>query len=293
MARLSRLVPGLCAAALIASVGAPAAEAAPGPAEVRITVEGAGRTLVPERLVTTSTGTLERGGAACSGTSAAGALEVASAGAWDGVYDPSTGLAVIAVLGESHPDAARPGRHWALTVNSVPVAGSPCGIELNQGDRVVFYASDAPAGTVAPSCRTNGRDGLCGSMDRTGPGARVTAPREQQRYRSRATSPLVVAGRVDPDPSGLADIKLRITRTSGTRCHYYSGIDETFLQAPRCGAGGPFFFSIAQHTPTWSYEMPRRFTRGRYTVDVQAVDTLGNVTEGVARGVDRIVFVVQ
>ena len=72
-----------------------------------------------------------------------------------------------------------------------------------------------------------------------------------------------------------------------------SRIDETFQEAKACGPVGNVFFSIAQHSARWSYVMPRRFTPGRYTVDVQGVDALGNVTAGGSRGIDRIVFNVR
>lgn len=291
MAGLRRLAFGALLTTALGLAAASSASAAPGPAAVRFGVEGVGLTLIPQQTITTTSTPVERAGITCSGTSAGGALETAAGGAWDAAPDPSGNLMVTTILGATHPAVDDP-KTWVLTVNSVPVTTSPCALELNPGDVVLYYASSIPADQIAPTCRTNGRDGFCGSSDRTGPVGRVTAPREKQVFSAR-NAPTLIGGRVDPDPSGLADIRLRITRTRGTRCHFYSGIDETFLKAKQCGATGNVFFSIAQHTQTWSYLMPRRFTPGRYTVDVQAVDELGNVTVGPARGIDRIVFTVR
>lgn len=290
MACLSRLAPGALAAALIALTSAASAVAAPAPATVRIAVEGGARTLIAATTVTTRETRVQRSGADCSGTSAGGALETASAGAWTAAHDPSTGLIVDSVLGERHP-AAGDARGYVLFVNSVIVPGSPCAIELNPGDTVLYAVSSLPASAIAPGCRTSGRDGLCGTPDRTAPTALITSIREQQTFAARR-APLRIFGRVAADPSGLRDVRIRLTRTLGPRCHFFSGIEDTFLRARRCGAAGPQFFSIGD-AADWSYVLPRRPTPGRYTLDVQAVDRLGNVSPVGARGRDRVVFRVR
>ena len=58
-----------------------------------------------------------------------------------------------------------------------------------------------------------------------------------------------------------------------------------------CGADGLQLFSIGD-SARWVYLLPRRMTPGRSTLDVQAVDKLGNVSAVDARGRDRIVFYV-
>lgn len=289
MARIRILVLGAVTAVLFVLV--PATNAVAAPATVRISVEGAQRTLIAQRTITTAEATVPRNGAPCPGTSAGGALEIATGGDWGGTFTSPADVTVSSILKEAHPDPVDP-RTWALFVNSVPVTNSPCALELNAGDVVLFYVSSLPAGAISPLCRTNGRDGYCGSPDRTGPIGVITSPREQQTFAAKR-APLTISGRVEADPAGLADIRLRITRTRGKRCHFFSGIEETFQRARRCGVAGQQFFSIAQSSPKWSYLLPRRPTPGRYTVDVQAVDRLGNPTVTVARGLDRIVFVVR
>lgn len=289
MARTCRHLIGPLAGLLIALGGASAAQAA-GPAAVKVTVEGATRTLIPQKAVTTLATPVARAGAGCSGTSAAGALEVAAGGAWDAALDPATGLVLTTILGETQPDPLDP-RSWVLVVNSVVQTAPPCSIELNPGDTVLFYAGRLPAGQIGPMCRTTGRDGYCGSPDRTGPPAQITSVKEQQVF-SRRNAPLVLSGLVAYDPNGLSDVRIRLTRSHGRKCHYFSALDDTFLRLKRCGSDGLQLFSIGQ-TAHWSYELPRRPTPGRYTLDVSAVDKLGNAAVPASRGRDRIVFFVR
>lgn len=275
------------AAGLAAAPGALAGA----PAAVRVTVEGAARTLISTRTLTTTTTAIERGGATCPGTSAGGALDVATGGAWTAAPDAAAGPQVDSVLGELHPAGPADPRRWVLMVNSIVWPGSPCAIELGAGDSLVFYPGTVPPAAIGSGCRTTGRDGACGSPDRTGPVATITSVKEKQVFR-RGDGPLLLAGTVAPDPAGLRDVRLRITRSRGTRCHYYSGIEETFLRSRSCGADGPQFFSIGA-AAAWSYLLPRRLTPGRYTLDVEVQDKLGNVATPSVRGRDRIVFTVR
>lgn len=271
---------------LLAAAGSARAAA---PAEVTVRVEGATKTLVAERTVTTSDTPVTRDGVSCSGTSAAGALEAATGGAWTGASDQVGGIRVTGITGEAFPNALD-SRTYVLMVNSVVWRDSPCLLELNKGDRVLFYLSRIPASNITPNCRTTGLDGICGSVDRTGPTAAITSIREQQRFKT-AQAPLTLSGFVARDPNGLADVRIRLTRVAGKKCHYYSGIEETFLRLDTCGADGLQLFSIGS-SARWVYVLPRRMTPGRYTLDVQAVDKLGNLSAVDARGRDRIVFYV-
>ncbi|WP_354701793.1 hypothetical protein DSM112329_02128 [Paraconexibacter sp. AEG42_29] len=291
MSRTCRLPLALLASLVAGLAGTSAAQAAPAPAKVRFTAEGAVRTLVSQREITTTDAPAQTAGAPCPGTSAGGALDVATSGKWTGAADPATGAAAVtSILGDVFPNELDP-RSFVLMVNSVVVAGSPCNLELNSGDTVLYYLSTLPAAAIDPSCRTNGRDGLCGSIDRTGPPAQITAIKEQQRF-AAGKAPLTLSGTAGADPNGVADVRIRLTRVRGKKCHYYSGIDETFLRSKKCGADGQQLFSIGSGA-TWSYLLPRRMTPGRYTLDVQAVDALGNASVVGARGRDRIVFFVR
>lgn len=290
MSRTCRLPLALLASLACGLATVPAARADAAPATVRITVEGATRTLISERSVTTTAAPVQVAGTTCPGTSAGGALDVAADGQWSGVADPSSGVAVRSILEDTLPNELDP-RSFVLVVNSVVYTGSPCALQLNAGDAVLFYASTQPAGMIPRACRTTGRDAQCGSADRTGPGARITSIKEQQRF-ARRSAPLRLSGTVGADPSGLSDVRIRLTRARGKKCHYFSGIEDTFLRLKRCGADGQQLFSIGS-SADWSYLLPRRMTPGRYTLDVQAVDKLGNASVVGARGRDRIVFFVR
>ncbi|MCW3015682.1 MAG: hypothetical protein JWO02_2774 [Solirubrobacterales bacterium] len=277
----------MVAATSVTLLTATAAPAQGTPSTVTIRIEGASTTLVPATSVTTTAAPVDKAGTPCSGTSAGGALEQATRGAWAGTVQPGVGQTVQMILSERHPTSGDP-RTFVLSVNSVPTAVSPCALELNPGDTVLlFVSSQAPLA----DCRTNGRDGFCGTPDRTAPVASITSIREHQRF-SRANAPRVLRGGVSFDPAGLVDVKLRLTRVIGTRrCAYFSGIEDSFQRATACGAVGPRFFSIGS-APAWSFALPARLTRGRYTLDVAVTDTQGNVSTAFARGRDRIVFTV-
>ncbi len=280
--RLPAAVLLLAVALTLVAVGSASAEGA----TVDLRVEGATATLVAAQI-TTGAGAYDKAGTPCSGTSAGGALEQATGGAWSGPVQPGTGQTVHTILGETHPGTAG-AKRFVLSVNSVPTEVSPCALELNTGDRVLFFVADA---VPARTCLTNGRDGLCGTPDRTAPPASITSIREQQRF-TRRTAPRLLRGIVGSDPAGLLDVRLRLTRTISTsRCSYFSGIEDSFQRAKACGAVGPRFFSIGR-SANWSFELPARLTRGRYTLDVEATDTLGNFTTAYKRGRDRIVFTV-
>jgi hypothetical protein len=277
----------MLAATLVPLLTATAAPAQGTPATVTIRIEGASTTLVPATAVTTTAAPVDKAETSCSGTSAGGALEQATRGAWAGTVEPGVGQTVQTILSERHPTDGDP-RTFVLSVNSVPTAVSPCALDLNPGDTVLFFvSSQAPRA----DCRTNGRDGYCGTPDRTAPMARIRSIREHQRF-SRANAPRVLRGAVSVDPAGLADVQLRLTRVIGTRrCAYFSGIEDSFQRATACGAVGPRFFSIGS-AAAWSFALPARLTRGRYTLDVAATDAQGNVSTAFARGRDRIVFTV-
>jgi hypothetical protein len=150
----------------------------------------------------------------------------------------------------------------------------------------------APVAQQAPACQTTGKDGLCGSPDRTAPVVAIKQLKEQARFR-RGNAPLTLSGTVDADPAGLKEVRLRLTRTLGPRCSYYSGSVERFVRTTVCGAKGQQrFFSIGAKAD-WSYLLPFDLPIGRYVLDVQAVDKAGNVSAISARGRDRIVFVVR
>jgi hypothetical protein len=136
---------GIVAGALVAaSCAAPVAQAGT-PAKVTVRVEAPARTLVSTTLTTTRTPVVKDGDPAhrCTGTSAAGALERATAGRWTGSWYNSLGYMVDAILGVSAP--ADLSAYWTLWVNGRSSTTGVCDTELQAGDEVLeFLCTSTP-----------------------------------------------------------------------------------------------------------------------------------------------------
>ena len=147
----------------------------------------------------------------------------------------------------------------------------------------------APAGEPLAPCLTSGTDGLCGSIDREAPRALVTGIAEGEVF-GRGRGPRELTGRVG-EPSGLHAVKLRLTRRVGGRCSAWSGSKERFVRR-RCGARHGWWFRIGDRAD-WSYLLPARLPRGRYVLDVNAIDRAYNRDDRRRRGENRVVFRVR
>jgi hypothetical protein len=144
-----RLSAGLAAGFLLPALLA--APALAGPANVQVRVEGATSTLLPRTAVTTTTAPVNKDGQAghdCSGTSAAGALERATAGNWTGTWSSMfSQYSVDTVMGAS------PGtnQYWAFWLNYEYSNAGICGAELQAGDDVLLFLDCFGAGCVNPA----------------------------------------------------------------------------------------------------------------------------------------------
>ena len=134
-----------------------------------------------------------------------------------------------------------------------------------------------------PVCASAGNDGACanvpglpgGAGSGRGadggpyrrPEARIEGIRDGQRFK-RGRGPRLLRGRVDVGSDGLRAVKLRVLRADGGRCQYFSGGADR-LRSIRCGRG--WFFKVGDRED-WSYLLPRRLPRGRYEMEVAAVD---------------------
>ena len=138
--------------------------------------------------------------------------------------------------------------------------------------------------TAAVTCVTSGSDGNCGTQlppgtplgteianDTTAPTATLSGlPRGKVFSRKRA--PRRLRGTVSADPSGLKSVRLSILRKRGGRCWAFDGASERF---ERHGCDGSRSFRIGDRAE-WSYLLPKRLPRGRYTIRVAAIDKAGN-----------------
>jgi hypothetical protein len=148
----------LGAVCLALSVLASAAVAA-GPATVTVRVEGASTTLLPPTQVTTTTEPVVKDGNpehACTGTSAAGALQLATAGNWSGTWFTGFGYSVETIEGESHSFSSP--AFWTIWLDNKP-ASAFCEAELSSGDSLLLFpecsgecpAGPSPLGIEAPA----------------------------------------------------------------------------------------------------------------------------------------------
>jgi hypothetical protein len=128
---------GLAGIALSLSLAVPGAAAAQATLNVR--AEGATSTVLPRTAVTTTTATVNKDGVSghdCTGTSAAGALERATAGNWAGTWFNGLGYAVDRVLAETANPATS---YWSFWLNYRYSDSGICGVEVQAGDDVLLY----------------------------------------------------------------------------------------------------------------------------------------------------------
>jgi hypothetical protein len=138
--------------------------------------------------------------------------------------------------------------------------------------------------TAAITCVSNGSDGNCGAQlpsgtplgterpdDKTAPVATISGLKRGQVF-SRKRAPRTLRGTVSADPSGIKSVRLSILRKRGGRCWAFDGASERFKRH-RCG--GSRSFRIGDRAE-WSYLLPNRLPRGRYTIRVIAIDNAGN-----------------
>jgi hypothetical protein len=134
----------LIAASMLAALTASVPASAGTPAKVSVRVEGESSTLLPLTTVTTTTTPTPAPGN-CSGTTVAGALQLATAGNWDHEAYIRT------ILGETHEWTIGNPRYWALWVNDKYAEEGACTMQLTEGDRVLFLVDSATAPEYNPT----------------------------------------------------------------------------------------------------------------------------------------------
>jgi hypothetical protein len=159
-----RLSPALGATCLCLAFASSAIAA--GPATVTVRVEGLSETKLPATQVTTNTTPVVKDGNpehSCSGTSAIGALEFATAGNWSGPWNAGfKQYEIYSIAGETHlfEPAATANYFWSLWIDEKEAEVGACGAELQPGDRVVLFpgcfgsacpAALLPLGIEAPA----------------------------------------------------------------------------------------------------------------------------------------------
>jgi hypothetical protein len=248
-----RISVALGAFCLLLGASAQAALAA-APASVTVRVEGVSQTLIPPTTLTTTTSPVVKDGNpadSCTGTSAAGALDLATSGNWNGAwFGGGLGYAVETVAGESHlfEPGAPTNFFWSVWIDNAPSSLGLCGAELSNGDSVLLFpecfseveacpAPPNPLGISAPAAAE--------------PGSPITVTVTSHANATGAPSPAVgaavTAGNVSTttDSNGHATFALSSPgnvivhatapgsiRTESTVC-IHNGNDGT------CGTSGP------------------------------------------------------
>ena len=136
-----RIIGSTIGALAAASLAAPAAYAGT-PAKVSVRVESLTRTLVSTTVTTTRAAVANDGTHTCTGTSAAGALQLATQGKWQGSWFDGLGYALDSV------DGVKPAGfdYWALWIDGKAASVGLCDAELQAGDSVLeFICHDATA----------------------------------------------------------------------------------------------------------------------------------------------------
>jgi hypothetical protein len=147
-----------------------------------------------------------------------------------------------------------------------------------------------PGAPPPPPCVHNGDDGFCGTPDHKFTYGFIKSIREQQHFR-RGHGPRELQGTSDPDPSGIKDVQLRLTRNDRGRCSTFSASKLRFAAMKRCGARRGTWFSIGSKAD-WTYLLPKALGRGRYVLDLKTIDGAGNADDQLARTRNRVVFFV-
>jgi hypothetical protein len=107
---------------------------------------------------------------------------------------------------------------------------------------------------------------------------------------ARGHAPRVLRGSVTPDSTGIADVRLRLSRRTIYHCQGFDARLERF-RSTRCGAEHAPWFSVGTRT-RFSYLLPHRLRPGRYVLDVEVIDGAGHRDDHPVLGRNRIVFAV-
>jgi len=147
----------LCGASIALSLTLAANAFAAG-TQVSVRIEGKSHTLLPNTVVSTHAGSITKGGApagTCPATSAAGALDVATHGRWNGSYSTKYAqLSLTSILGETWTFSQK-SYYWGIWVNNRYASTGMCQITLHRGDQILFAVDSAtrhehPLGLTAP-----------------------------------------------------------------------------------------------------------------------------------------------
>jgi hypothetical protein len=206
------------------------------------------------------------------------------------------------LLALSGPAQGTPGGSVTLKVtnaaNGAPVAGANVAGAVSGADGSVsvgplaskphqdFKASKAGA-IRSNRVRVCVTEHGCATLDSGPPNARVRGIKNGRVFR-HGKGPRVLHGAVGASPAGLRAVRMSLQRKVDGRCQAFSVPRAKFVKR-RCG-GHPSF--KVSRDGDFSYQLPKRLTRGRYDLRMVAVDRAGH-RDRVRRGRNRVVFTVR
>jgi hypothetical protein len=132
----------------VLAMGATASGALAAGTTVTVRVEGKNKTLLAAKSVTPHAGVVKKAGHSCTAASGAGALNVATHGAWSATWFSSLGFEVTKILGEADQFSTTHS-YWEIFVGNVASQSGLCAIKLHRGEQILFAAVPA-TGTVFP-----------------------------------------------------------------------------------------------------------------------------------------------
>jgi hypothetical protein len=134
----------------------PASAVAGGPATATVRVEGLTETkLLPTSVTTTTTpvSKAESPTDTCPGTSALGALQLATAGNWSGPWEAEySQYAIYTIQGETHEfeESSKANYYWSFWLDNKEATVGACAAELQAGDQVLFFPACYGAACPTP-----------------------------------------------------------------------------------------------------------------------------------------------
>ncbi len=190
------------AASVLAVLALSTTALAAGP-KVTVRVEGSSRTLLPTTVVQPHAGSIIKGttpAGACTATSGAGALDLATHGRWNGTYSSGLGIEVTQIVGETHTYSPG-GSYWGIWVDNRLASFGVCGLHLHPGEQLLFAPYPAK-GSVYPLVLSAPRTATAGRAFKVkvsyyrgqGPGKPVAGVRLDGALTNRAGVASVTAG---------------------------------------------------------------------------------------------------
>ena len=121
--------------------------------------------------------------------------------------------------------------------------------------------------------------------------ATITAVSEGKKYKKGA-GPRELAGKVGLEFSGIADVKLRLTRNDRGKCSTYDGKTEKFKALKKCGAARGVWFSVGAKQRV---QLPAAVASSAAVATSstwRSPTRPATPTKSLARGTSRVVFFV-